>query len=79
MPEQYEKTFKEELWGCFKYVGIPMDVLMNMPIADRRYYILMHNQSTAVETVDGNGLDGLVDEEKSKMEMFSNVKDWHQG
>lgn len=43
-PIDYEKNLKEELWGCFKYIGIPMDTLMNMPIQDRRYYIQKHNE-----------------------------------
>ena len=34
---------KEELWGCFKYIGIPFETLEKMPIRDRKYYILRHN------------------------------------
>ena len=48
----YEKNLKEELYGCFKYVGIPFDVLEKMPIRDRKYYIAKHN--------------GIVDEENKK-------------
>lgn len=75
LPSEYEKSFKEEIWGCFKYVGIPMDVLMNMPIADRRYYIMMHNRQTEnapsnTEMLESNG-------EAEKLQMLSNVKDWH--
>ena len=75
LPSEYEKSFKEEIWGCFKYVGIPMDVLMNMPIADRRYYIMMHNRQTEnapsnTEMLESNG-------ETEKLQMLSNVKDWH--
>jgi len=40
----YEEYLKEELFGCFKYVGIPFDVLDRMPIRDRRYYIIKHNE-----------------------------------
>lgn len=51
-----------------------MDVLMNMPIADRRYYIMMHNKqaekSTNMEALEPNG-------ESDKLQMLSNVKDWH--
>lgn len=43
MPEQYERNLKEELWGCFKYIGIPWETLYNMPIQDRRFYIQKHN------------------------------------
>ena len=48
----YDKNLKEELYGCFKYVGIPFDVLEKMPIRDRKYYIAKHN--------------GIVDEENKK-------------
>lgn len=75
LPEEYEKSFKEEIWGCFKYVGIPMDILMTMPIADRRYYIMMHNKS------DGGGSSEnesqVSNEDSEKMQMLSSVKDWH--
>ena len=75
LPSEYEKSFKEEIWGCFKYVGIPMDVLMNMPIADRRYYIMMHNKQT--EKVASNAEMLEANEEGDKLQMLSNVKDWH--
>ena len=75
LPSEYEKSFKEEIWGCFKYVGIPMDVLMNMPIADRRYYIMMHNKQT--EKVASNAEMLETNEEGDKLQMLSNVKDWH--
>lgn len=52
-----------------------MDVLMNMPIADRRYYIMMHNRQT--ENLGGN-TEGLeTNGESDKLQMLSNVKDWH--
>ena len=75
LPSEYEKSFKEEIWGCFKYVGIPMDVLMNMPIADRRYYIMMHNQQTEKAASNTDVLE--TNEEGDKLQMLSNVKDWH--
>lgn len=48
----YEKNLKDELFGCFKYIGIPFDILNKMPIRDRKFYIAKHN--------------GVVDEEKNK-------------
>jgi hypothetical protein len=75
LPSEYEKSFKEEIWGCFKYVGIPMDVLMNMPIADRRYYIMMHNQQAEKTAANTEALE--TNEEGDKLQMLSNVKDWH--
>jgi hypothetical protein len=41
---EYERALKEELFGCFKYVGIPLDVLDKMPVRDRKFYIAKHNQ-----------------------------------
>jgi hypothetical protein len=42
-PEDYERNLKDEIWGCFKYIGIPLDTVMNMPIQDRKYFIMRHN------------------------------------
>lgn len=39
----YEQSLKDELFGCFKYVGIPFDILDRMPTRDRKYYIMKHN------------------------------------
>ena len=40
----YERNLKDELFGCFKYIGIPFDVLDKMPIRDRYYYEYKYNQ-----------------------------------
>lgn len=75
LPNEYERIFKEELWGCFKYIGIPMETLMNMPIADRKYYIMLHNKT------EGNSNNEThqesTDIESEKMMMMQQVKDWH--
>lgn len=42
-PNDYEKRLKDELYGCFKYIGIPIETLYNMPIQDRKYFIYRHN------------------------------------
>ena len=39
-----EENLKEELFACFKYVGIPLDVLDKMPVRDRKYYIHKYNE-----------------------------------
>lgn len=44
MPEEYEREFKEEIWGCYKHIGIPFETIYSMPIQDRKYYIMKHNQ-----------------------------------
>lgn len=32
-----------ELWGCFKHVGMSWDMIMKLPIQDRRALIYKHN------------------------------------
>lgn len=48
----FERNLKDELYGCFKYIGIPFDVLDRMPVRDRKFYIAKHN--------------GIAEEENSK-------------
>jgi hypothetical protein len=81
LPSEYERAFKEELWGCFKYIGIPFETLMNMPVADRKFYIMMHNNkdsnSNSYEEKDNEENDSsLSPSEKEKMEFLSKVKNW---
>lgn len=33
----------DELWGCFKHVGMSWDMVMKLPIQDRRTLIHKHN------------------------------------
>lgn len=42
-PSDYENILLDEIWGCVKYVGIPYDTIMSMPIQNRRYFIQRHN------------------------------------
>lgn len=51
-----------------------MDTLMNMPIADRKFYIMLHNKT------EGNGSDESSEmnmEEADKINMMRQVKEWH--
>ena len=34
----------DELWGCFKHVGMSWDMIMKLPIQDRRLLIQKHNK-----------------------------------
>jgi hypothetical protein len=45
----YERLLKEELFGCFKYIKIPFDELLKMPVRDRKFYILKHNEAVDAE------------------------------
>ena len=39
-----EVNLKEEMFACFKYVGIPFNILDKMPVRDRKYYIHKYNE-----------------------------------
>ena len=43
LPDDYETKLKDEIYGCFKYIGIPIETLYHMTVQDRRYFILRHN------------------------------------
>lgn len=43
-PNDYAESLLDEIYGCFKYIGIPIDTVMNMPIQDRKYFIARHNK-----------------------------------
>jgi hypothetical protein len=42
-PDDYGNALLDEIYGCFKYIGIPIDTVMNMPIQNRKYFIMRHN------------------------------------
>ena len=44
LPSDYELALQEELWGCFRYIGISYDTLLKMPIQQRRFIIMKHNE-----------------------------------
>ena len=47
----------DEMWGCFKHVGMSWDMIMKLPIQDRRTLIHKHNleQEQINEEIDGKG------------------------
>lgn len=49
LPNEYERQLKEEIWGCFKYIGLPMETIMSLPIQDRKFYIIKHNEAMEME------------------------------
>ena len=49
-PNDYADALLDEIYGCFKYIGIPIDTLMNMPIQNRKYFISRHNHD--IEEMD---------------------------
>jgi hypothetical protein len=50
-----EAYLKDELWGCFKHIKIPFDILYKMPTRDRKYYIKRHNDEMSKEQNDAKG------------------------
>ena len=65
----YEQTLKEELFGCFKYIGIPFDQLNKMPTRDRKYYIMKHNN----EMEKQNGSDSSKSHTTDAIETFTEL------
>lgn len=56
------------MYGCFKYIGIPFDILDKMPTRDRKFYIAKHNGLVEEEnarekgnSINGEALDGYTD------------------
>ena len=41
--DEAESNLMDEIWGCFKYIGIPMETLKTMPTRERKYFIQVHN------------------------------------
>ena len=42
-------AFKQEIFGCFKHIRIPLDELMRMPTKDRKFFIIQHNMAVEKE------------------------------
>ena len=47
MPNEYEAKLDKEVWGCVKYIGIPYETVMKMPVYKRKNFIRMHNEEQA--------------------------------
>lgn len=45
-PNDYADALLDEIYGCFKYIGIPIETVMNMPVQTRKYFISRHNHDT---------------------------------
>lgn len=59
-PTEYAKNLADEIWGCFKHVGMSYDMIMRLPIQDRRMFIHKHNmeQDAINREIEGNKGDG---------------------
>lgn len=48
-PSEFEASLKEEIWGCYKYIGIPIETIYSMPVHDRKFFIMKHNMDVKEE------------------------------
>ena len=44
LTSNFEKNLKQEIWLCHKYMEISLPEIYEMTIADRKYYISLHNR-----------------------------------
>ena len=49
LTSNFEKNLKNELWLCHKHMNLSMEELYNMPVSDRKNYILIHNKDVEKE------------------------------
>jgi len=49
MYKNYERDLKTEIWLCHKNMNLSFTEIYNMPIQDRKFYILMHNREIEKE------------------------------
>lgn len=49
LTSNFEKNLKTELWLCHKHMDLSMEDLYNMPVNDRKRYILIHNNQVEKE------------------------------
>ena len=47
--KDYEKDLKKEIWLCHKYMKLSMNEIYNMPIQERKFYIITHNKQVDAE------------------------------
>ena len=47
-PDEYAKNLSDEIYGCFKHIGMSWDMIMKLPIQERRAFIHRHNMEQDV-------------------------------
>jgi hypothetical protein len=58
-PNEYAKNLSDEIWGCFKHIGMSWDMIMSLPIQERRAFIHKHNmEADAIEREINKGETG---------------------
>jgi len=43
-PTNFERNLKTEMWLCHEHMNLSMTDIYNMPVADRKSYIAIHNR-----------------------------------
>ena len=74
----YEFNLKNELYDCFKYIGIPFETLYKMPIRDRKFFIGKHNGVITNENRKKNGesvVDGEMINKFTDMSQLRNINE----
>ena len=75
LPSDYERILKDEIWGMFKHIGIPMETIMSMPIQDRRYYIQKHNYEQENHTnSESQGINGNLNKVSGDINEFARLE-----
>lgn len=49
LTSNFEKNLKHELWLCHKHMDLSMEDIYNMPVSDRKSYIIIHNKQVEKE------------------------------
>ena len=81
-PDEYYPGWIEEIWGCVKYIGIPYETVMNMPVQKRKTWIMRHNMEQEIQKeeaekakngntsmIDGLGINAYAQMEQNKQKM----------
>ena len=69
MTPQYERFLMEEIYGLRCIVKFSLDEIMDMPVADRRLFIQLHNQRIEKEN------NSYTDQSKSPHENMNEIQD----
>jgi hypothetical protein len=66
----------DEIWGCFKHVGMPWDMIMKLPIQDRRAFIQKHNREQEMinNEIESNGSSNVRTYEGEMINTFAKME-----
>lgn len=57
-PNDYSRNLTDEIYGCIKHVGMSYDMVMRLPIQERRSMIRKHNmEQDAIEREYATGTE----------------------